>query len=189
MIEDFSSIHGGTIADIAAHRRMVANDEGLLVNDSIRWPMIALGLVLFGCGGGATSYTAGDIDNQTPQGLVDGESWTMQTAIVVDDGTDLSVSLYPIAVEACDRSASSDTEIIFSAPRTVGEYPLNFSLGGSDNRTITFVTGPGENVIATQGLLVVEAISATEVTMALVADAGNNSINGRFTVPVCPDAF
>lgn len=182
-------MHGGTIVEIAAHRRIVANHEGLLVNYLIRLPTIALGLALFGCGGGATSYTAEDIADQTPQGLVDGQNWTMQTAVVIDDGTDLSVSLYPIAVAACDRFASGDTEIIFSAPRTVGEYPLNFSLGSSDNRTITFVTGPGANVIATQGLLVIEAISATEVTMALVADAGNNSVNGRFTVPVCTDAL
>lgn len=149
---------------------------------------IALALFLFGCGtDGGGSYSASDIVDQTPQGLMEGTAWTMMSAVVIDDGDDLSVSLYPIAVEACDRFSSSDTQIIFSAPRVVGEYPLRFSLSGGPNQTITFVPAPGENLVATQGLLVIEAISAEEVTLALVADAGESSINGRFTVPLCVD--
>jgi hypothetical protein len=177
----------GTGSDERGAQRLFAVHPRTHVNIS-RLTTIALGLFLFGCGtDGGGSYSTSDIVDQTPQGLMEGVAWTMMSAVVIDDGDDLSVSLYPTAVEPCDRFASTDTEIIFSAPRAAGEYPLQFSLSGGPSQTITFVTGPGQNLVATQGLLVIEAISDEQVTLALVADAGESSINGRFTVSLCPD--
>lgn len=145
---------------------------------SLLLPAFAL---LAACGGG---YSPASILDQAPSGSMEGEDWAMMSAVVRDGSDSFSVSLYPVAVESCDAFASSDTQILFSAPKEVGEYPLRFSFG-PDGQTITFVTGPGENLIATSGLLVVEAVSADEVTIGLVADAGDSSINGRFTAPIC----
>lgn len=117
---------------------------------------------------------------------MEGVDWTMMSALVVDEGDKLSVTLYPIATDACDQLASSDTEMLFTVPKEEGEYRLYLDLATFSGQTVTFVTGPGQNVISTEGLLVVESLSDTEVTIGIVADADNNSINGRFTSTICP---
>lgn len=114
----------------------------------------------------------------------------MVGARVTDDGDALDVALYPVESGGCDAVVESDSRIIFTAPKEAGEYPLKLNFGDlANNRTITFVPAPGNNVIASQGLLVIESISAEEVTIGLVADAGESSINGRFTTAICPDPF
>ena len=153
----------------------------------------ALAAVLSGCFGPDTSssasYASADIVNQAPQGSMGGNAWTMQSAVVRVDSWEsnkLSVTLYGDAVEACDAFAMSTAgEIIFSVPRATGSYPLNFSFS-SGGQTITFVPAPGQNVISTEGLVVVEAVSDTEVTIGLVADAGSSHVNGRVTTALCP---
>ena len=151
-----------------------------------RITLLASASLLGACGGG---YSPESIIDQAPQGLMEGEDWTMVSAVVTDDGDSLSVDLYPIEVEPCDGFASSDSSIIFSVPKEEGEHPLNFSFDLANNQTVTFVPAPGSNVIASQGLIVIEALSAEEVTIGLVADADDSSINGRFTTAVCPDPF
>lgn len=145
-------------------------------------------LALAACGGGSgSSFSAADIIDQSPTGLMEGAPWTMVSAVVVDEGDDLSVSLYPEEVEACDAFASSDSMILFRVPAMEGEYPLSFDLASiNTSRTITFVTGPGQNVIASNGLIVVESLG-DNVTVGLLAEAGDNQINGRFTSPICAD--
>ncbi len=154
-----------------------------------RLASLSLLLVSFGCGSDeAGSFSADDIVARAPQGLMNGAPWTMTSAIVDDDGEELSISLFPTEVAACDRFSSSDTEIMFIVPKLPGEYPLSFSFESlSSSRVVTFVTGPGQNVIAADGVIVVDAVSDESVTIGLVAEAGDNSINGRFTSPVCAD--
>ncbi len=148
---------------------------------------LASASLLGACGGG---YSPDSIIDQAPQGLMEGADWTMVSAVVTDDGDSLDVELYPIEVEPCDSFASTDSSIIFSVPKREGERPLNFSFGDlANSQTITFVPSPGSNIIASQGLIVIEALSAEEVTIGLVADADDSSINGRFTTAVCPDPF
>ncbi|MDI1434746.1 hypothetical protein [Polyangium sorediatum] len=149
----------------------------------IRLGILALGTALLAACGGTS---VDDIEDQAPQGTVAGASWTMKSAVVTDDGDRFSVSLYPIEVMACDSFAQSDTQILFSAPKTAGEYPLKLELTDlNGSQTITFVTGPGQNVISSEGILNVESVSADKVTIGLLAEADNNSINGRFTTTIC----
>lgn len=154
---------------------------------SVRIALLACASLLGACGGG---YSPDSIIDQAPQGLMEGTDWTMVSAVVTDDNDSLSVKLFPIEVEPCDGFASSDSSIIFSVPKEQGEHPLKFSFGDfENNQTITFVPAPSSNVIATEGLIVIESLSEEEVTIGLVADAGDSSINGRFTTAVCPDPF
>jgi len=151
----------------------------------IRLGILALGTTLLAACGGGTSVD--DIADQAPQGKVAGASWTMKSAVVTDDGERFSVSLYPIEVMACDSFAQADTHILFSSPKTAGEYPLKLELTDlNGSQTITFVTGPGENVIASEGVLNVESVSADKVTIGLLAEADDaNTINGKFTTSIC----
>ncbi|MDI1476276.1 hypothetical protein [Polyangium sp. y55x31] len=154
------------------------------MNMKIRLGIFALGTTLLAaCGGG---FSVDDIEDHAPQGTVAGASWTMKSAVVTDDGERLSVSLFPVEVTACDAFASSDTEILFSAPKKAGEYPLKLELTDlNGSQTITFVTAPGQNVVASEGILNVESISAEKVTIGLLAEADENTINGRFTSSIC----
>lgn len=141
-----------------------------------------------GCGSdSANSFTAADISASTPSGTIGGAPWTQTRAVVeVDsfDSTKLSVSLYNGTVAECDRFASSYPEVIFSVPNAVGEYPLHFDFSSS-SQTATFVPSAGQNNIASEGLIVITAVSATSVTMGVVFDAGADSINGTFTTNLC----
>lgn len=149
----------------------------------IRLGILALGTTLLAACGG---FSVDDIEDHAPQGTVAGANWAMKSAVVTDGGDRLSVSLFPVEVTACDSFASSDTQILFSAPKTAGEYPLKLELTDlNGSQTITFVTGPGQNVIASEGILNVESISAEKVTIGLLAEAEENTINGRFTASIC----
>ena len=148
-------------------------------------------LLGFACFGGSSSktFSTSDIKTQLPQGKMSGTEWTMVDAMVRVDSFEsdqLSVNLYPSDIEDCGFGVSSEGgEIIFSVPRMEGEYPflLDFS---SKSQTATFVPAPGENVISTEGLIVIEHLSESEVTMGIVAQAGNSKVNGRFTATICP---
>jgi hypothetical protein len=135
-----------------------------------------------------SSFTAADIVDQNPQGSMEGAAWAMSSAQVRVDSFDteeLSVSLYSMTSEACAFGGPGGPSILFSIPRMQGEYPLSFDFS-SASRTITFSPAPGENIIASDGVIVVEALSDTEVTIGLVAEAGASSINGKLTATICP---
>jgi hypothetical protein len=145
---------------------------------------------LAACGGDeGGSFTAADIVNQNPQGSMEGSAWSMASALVrVDsfDAEELSVSLHSTApTEACPFIGPEGPVVLFRLPRMQGEYPLSFDFS-SDSRTITFSPSAGQNIIASDGVIVVEALSDTEVTIGLVAEAGASSINGKFTTMICP---
>lgn len=140
-----------------------------------------LALLASACGG----TSAASIVDQAPQGTIGGAAWTMRSVVVVDDGTRLQYTLLPDEMTGCDTFASADRMLLFSTPRAVGEYPLFFDLSTLSGQVVNFVTGPGQNVLSSEGLIVVEALSETEVTVGLVADAENNTVNGRFTAAIC----
>ena len=147
---------------------------------------VGLALLLVACGGG-DDYSASDIKDQIPQGRLDGASWSMVSAVVEEDPFDpneLSVDLYAEQVDACGFGTGE--KIMFSVPRAVGEYPLKFEFG-SDNQTVTFYVPPGSNTIASDGIIVIESIDGTTITMGLVAHYDDNfTVNGRFTTEICP---
>jgi hypothetical protein len=151
--------------------------------------LVALPLATSGCSsdtGG--SFSASDIVAQTPSGSMEGASWVMADAVVRVDSFDteeLSVTLTSEAMEEeCPFGLGGGSSILFSVPRMPGEYPLNFSFSAG-GQTITFSPGPGENIIASDGVIVVESVSDTEVSIGLVAEAGDSSINGKFTATLC----
>lgn len=154
--------------------------------------LFALSLALLAaCGGGDddTTFAAADIRATAPSGQMEGRAWTMMKAVVRQDPfemNELSVSLYADAVEDCALSpAAPSGEILFSVHRMMGEYPFRFSLTGGDNQTATFVPSPGRNVVSTTGLIAITALSETEITLGIVAEAGSSSVNGTFTAAVC----
>ena len=145
-----------------------------------------------GCGGdGGGSYSAADILDQMPEGAIEGADWTMVEAVVEAGDTatdDLSVTLLAEDVEACGFGLQGDV-VLFSIPRAVGEYPLHFDFS-EDSQTVTFYSeATNNNVIASNGLVVVEGVSDTEVTIGLAADAGDSTVNGRFTATICESPF
>ncbi len=155
--------------------------------------MILFGLIslLFAsaCASDSSDFVAADILDQMPSGSMEGTAWTAMGAQVSSSfgGDELSVELVPTELDDQCGFVTSDSSILFSVPAVVGEYPLSFDFGSLDSsRTITFVPAPASNVIASTGLIVVEAVSETEVTIGLVAEAGDSRINGRFTAPRCP---
>ena len=159
------------------------------MNKRLTFTFLAALFVTAACGSDSSSYSAADVVDQAPQGQMDGAAWAMRVASV-DEGFDedeLSIKLYAEDVEACGFGIAADSSILFNIPRMEGEYPLSFSFGGGDNRTVTFSPGPGQNVIASDGVIVVDALSDTEVTVGIVATAGDSEINGRFTATICGD--
>ncbi len=38
-----------------------------------------------------------------------------------------------------------------------------------------------------EGILVVESLTDTEVTIGLVGESGSDSVDGRFTATICPE--
>lgn len=56
------------------------------------------------------------------------------------------------------------------------------------SRNMTFVVGDSDNLIATNGRIVVDEVTATTVKGGLVASYdGSNEVNGRFEVTICPE--
>jgi hypothetical protein len=146
-------------------------------------------IALFGCGGSG-SYSAADIKDQTPQGTINGKTWSLVKAeakLSSFETTKLDLSLYGEDAKPCGIGFSPTKEfVIFSVKNAVGEYPLKLELS-ADAQTVTFVTPPASNTIAASGVLKVESTAADKVTIGVVADAGSGGqINGKFTADICP---
>lgn len=140
-----------------------------------------------GCGPETTGYSADDIGSGAPSGSVDGASWAMIEATAEPDAfddTELNIHLYGEDLDECGFPAAEAPYVMFSVPRQVGQYPLSFSLTGG-GRTATIVVPPADNRIATEGIIVIETLSETEVSVGLIADAGDDMVNGSFTAPFC----
>jgi len=129
----------------------------------------------------------GDIADRAPSGMLGGATWSMQAAVVTVGDEELRVSLFPIEVDGCESRGGRPKLLRFDVPRMEGEYPLDLDFSAlAERQTITFVTAPGRNVVATEGLIVVEALDDETVTLGLVADAGDgNYMNGRLTATLC----
>jgi hypothetical protein len=52
---------------------------------------------------------------------------------------------------------------------------------------LTFYPGGGRNLIATDGIIVVDSVSDIEVSLGLVAAFDDNAINGRLTNSICAE--
>ena len=151
-------------------------------------------LLLAACSSsGGGGYSVKDIKATAPAGTINGMAWTLTTATIQNDGTNLNVNLFgDPTVASCAQFESSSSTIpfvLFTMPAQVGTRPLQLSLSSltdPNNQTVTFVTPPSNNNVATDGLLDVSALDSASVTLGLVADAGQDSVNGTVTVALCP---
>ena len=137
---------------------------------------------------GCASDDAGSAEIMTTPlaGEVGGTTWTFtagHTSAFLSEGEpDFFASLYPTAFTACGFSEPSGNHLIVAIPKMPGEYEMSLS------RNMTFVVGDSTNLIATNGRIVVDEVTATSVKGGLVATYdGSNEVNGRFEVTICPD--
>jgi len=113
----------------------------------------------------------------------------MVSADVVHLDGRLLARLHSTETAPCAPNPSAGPNILFLVPEAPGEYPLRFdqaSVVDGTAQVVNFVTADTVNMISSQGLIVVESISDTEVTIGVIADVENNSVNGRFTAQICP---
>jgi len=140
-------------------------------------------MALVGC---AADGGSEDISTTTMSGKVGGQAWTFtagHTSAFLSEGEpDFFASLYPAAFTACGFSEPAGNHLIVSIPKTPGEYEMSLS------RNMTFVVGDSNNLIATNGAIIVDEVTATTVKGGLVGTYdGQNTVNGRFEVTICPD--
>ena len=113
--------------------------------------------------------------------------WTMTSARVTKSNDKLEFSIYGNNEAAC-ASAATGNYLLFSMPAAVGKRPLKFSINFADPtvQTVTFVTLPSSNLIATEGELDLTEVSATSVTLGMrVKGDANSEVNGTLTQTLC----
>jgi hypothetical protein len=137
--------------------------------------------------GGPPHDRADDIVKTAPTGTFGGASWTMTKASISNDGTRLDVKIFGDDVADCAFSSDKTGYLLFTMPAKVAKRPLKFSFDFSDpdNQTITFVTPPSNNNIATDGILNLTELTDTSVTLGILAKAGADNVNGTLTATLC----
>lgn len=144
---------------------------------------VLLAFALTGCGGGGPAGFT--ISSASPTGKFGGAAWSMTKANVSKSGDRLSVKMYSDQVADCANSSGGGGYLLFSMPATVGKRPLKFSFD-ENGQTVTFVTPPSDNNIATEGLLDLKELTDTSVTLGLhVKASASNEIDGTFTTMLC----
>lgn len=119
-------------------------------------------------------------------GTVGGQTWTFAAghtnAFLSEGEPDFFASLYPTTFTACGFSEPSGDHLIVAIPKTPGEYEMGLS------RNMTFVVGESENLIAFDGKIVVDEVTATSVKGGLVGSYDDaNEVTGRFDITICPE--
>jgi hypothetical protein len=149
--------------------------------------VLAVALLLIaggaGCGGGGDTA----ISTGTLSGMVGGKPWTLasaETNAFLSTGGTFFADLYSETFTACSGASSSATgdSLIFTVPKTVGDHPLGLSL------TETFyIRATQDNLAATRGHIVVDSVTAVSIVGgAAITFDGQNTVNGRFQIAICP---
>ena len=144
--------------------------------------LASLAPLAIGCGGGGSV----DIATTTLAGKIGGQAWTFQaghtSAFLSEGEPDFFASLYAQAFTACGLSEpSGERHLLVSIPKEVGDYDLSLSLN------MTFVDG-NENLIATDGRIVVDSVTDSRITGGLHATFdGDNEVDGQFDVTICAE--
>jgi hypothetical protein len=141
---------------------------------------LVLGLAIAGCSVSASQ----DIDPGALSGSVSGHVWTFQagdTNAFLSEGQDsFFAALYPQAYAPCSSAEPTGPHLIVAIPKTAGDFDMNLS------RNMTFVTNGDQNLIATDGRIVVDQVTSTHVTGGLHGTYdGDNEVSGQFDVTVC----
>lgn len=138
----------------------------------------ALLVTVAGCG------SSTEIADTPLAGRVAGQPWTFvagETNAFLSDGEpDFFAELYPSAYTACGFGAPDGPHLILSVPKEPGEYEFGLSLN------MTFYAD-GANLIATEGAIRVDEVTATTVTGGVhgIFDGGNE-VDGVFSLSICP---
>jgi hypothetical protein len=140
-------------------------------------------MALAGC---AADEGSAEISAEMMTGSVGGQTWAFKaghtSAFLSEGEPDFFASLYPMTFTACGFSEPAGNHLIVAIPKMPGDYELSLA------RNMTFVVGGNQNLIATNGRIVVDEVTATTVKGGLVASYdGQNEVNGRFEVTICPD--
>lgn len=133
---------------------------------------------LVGCG---TDY---DVATTPLAGTVGGQPWTFvaghTNAFLSEGEDDFFATLYPAQFTACGSSEPSGSHLIVSVPKAVGDYDMGPQLN------MTFVVGSSDNLIAFDGRIIVDEVTATKVVGGLHGEFdGDNEVNGRFEISIC----
>jgi len=147
---------------------------------------LPLGITLLACGDG----TGGgyDIDDGPLSGMVAGQSFTLaqgHTNWFLSDDEGFFGTFFGTSYEPCSDfdSPSDEAHLLGNIPTELGEH--NFGL--SQNLTF-YDPNDNSNLIATTGVIVVDAITDTEVSGGIYAYYDeDNEVSGQFTVDICPE--
>lgn len=144
-----------------------------------------LSLGLLACGGDDEDVSVAD---QPLQGQINGQAWTIGSATTNDflsDEETIWVDAHLAPDVACNGfpGGSGESGLIINVPREVGTYTLGLSL----NMTFVYkVDGESNNDVATNGVIIVEEITDTQITASLRATFdGDNTVEGRFVAELC----
>jgi hypothetical protein len=139
-----------------------------------------------GCGS-SDSDGGGTISSQPLSGKVGGKAWTFATgetdAYLSSEGDTLFTTLYASTFAACETFMPDDSAgtIIALIPKKTGRYGLSLSMN------VTFYNPPGDNWVATRGSLEITEVTDTTISGGVYATYnGDNTVDGRFTVSICP---
>jgi len=160
-------------------------------NSRLGW---SFALILSACGGGDGGDDADNgggnyqVGSGTLAGTIGGEPWTMvsgETDSFFSEGeSEFWADLYqdPLATACMSSPTAYRNRVIASIPKTPGSYPMSLSLNA------TFVIeATTENLIATKGVIEVDSVTATQIVGgAHIEYDAENTVNGRFTINVCP---
>lgn len=144
--------------------------------------LISITLAACGTDDGASMEIA-----DTPlSGSVAGQAWIFVAGhtdeFLSRDEPDFFATLFPATFTTCGFSEPSGNHLIVSIPKTVGEYEMGLQ------RNMTYVVGPGENLVALEGRIVVDEVTATTVKGGLVSSYdGDNEVSGRFELTICTE--
>jgi len=127
--------------------------------------------------------------DQNVQGQIDGVSFSLGEgrADVIND--ELSIDFFDANEQiddVCDFFGFGDEiNVFFTVPNEVGLFPLNFDFT-SGGQTVTFFNPDGNlNIFASDGAIEILTITDTQVTGRIDARAGDDAINGNFTLTIC----
>lgn len=150
--------------------------------------LLACAAILTGLSAAACSSSSSDIDiAATPlAGSVGGTPWTFRVgatdAFLSRDSTEFFATFYAASYTPCVDSEPSGPHLIVAVPKAPGDYDMNLS------RNMTFIGSDDRNLIAIDGRIVIDSVTATTVTGGLHGTYdGSNEVNGQFQIAICPD--
>ena len=143
-------------------------------------------LVLAALSSCTTSEPRVEIASSPLAGTVGGMPWTFRAgatnAFLSEGDPNFFAAFYATAYNPCVDFEPRGPHLLAAVPKQPGDYGFDLS------RNMTFAPGDNVNLVSFDGHIVVDAVTATTVTGGLHGFFdGDNEVNGRFEIAVCPD--